>query len=286
GGPGVPGEVLDQLREDLQALLGAKRKAQEARQQLDEKEAKIQTIRQELRSTKLEELEDDVANAKAEAKSKAEELESAGDLAESQKHRDQGKELLQAIVEVENEVAAIQKRLAKLQDERVQLEESAQEHEEQTSKLKEKREEIQRQKDQCQDFLDGLAGIERDHQDKKEACEVLRQQLAAARAEHPGRAVRREVGDWQVSPQILAPGFSLAASGGADGSWRLLRLLRLADQVLPALRREDGDADGRLEASELARALRKLAGPGRLGRDVALVFEDLGQTGLDPQIRR
>ncbi|CAL1165762.1 unnamed protein product [Cladocopium goreaui] len=166
GGTGVSGSVLDQLREDLQALLRAKRQANEARQQLDEKESKlvsIKQIRQDLKDTKLSELEDDVHRAREEAKVKAEKLEAQG------LYQGRPAEALhEEIVVAQNQVAEIHQKTAKLQDERVHFETMAKEHVEQTSNLEEKRYLVEQQKEQCEERLQELGDVERMHRQTKE----------------------------------------------------------------------------------------------------------------------
>lgn len=192
GGPGVLGEVLDHLKEDLQALLRAKRTAHEVRQQLDEKEAKIAAIQQELRSTNLEELEAAVALAKAEAKEKAEEWakvnagrEDPPCYAEATRLQRDCQEICQQILDAENETTFVQRQLVQLQDERSSLDASAQQHEQQALSLKEKREEIERQKEQCERSLGNLSDLEAELREKQESRDASAQRLAEAQSKAP-----------------------------------------------------------------------------------------------------
>lgn len=259
GGTGVSGSVLDQLREDLQALLRAKRQANEARQQLDEKESKlvsIKQIRQDLKDTKLSELEDDVHRAREEAKVKAEKLEAQG------LYQGRPAEALhEEIVVAQNQVAEIHQKTAKLQDERVHFETMAKEHVEQTSNLEEKRYLVEQQKEQCEERLQELGDVERMHRQTKEGCEDLKQRLAEVKAAvRAGESIsQRSFPNWRLEEELLEPGFQPLDQAADLRAVKLLRSLQRAEgEVLSALRKEDGDADGRLDPFEVSQALRKL----------------------------
>ncbi|CAK9118477.1 unnamed protein product [Durusdinium trenchii] len=235
GGSGVSGVVLDQLREDLQALLRAKRQAYEARQQLDEKESKIASVRQDLRATKLSELEEDVQRAKAEAKVKAADLEAQGEsnsyLVKSQTCQKEAKDLFQEMVETQNSVAAIHQQIAKLQDERVRFDQLAEEHQQQAESLKEKRLEIEEQKEQCEERLLGLANVEALHKEKTEVSARVRMRLAEVKeAVRAGEAVKKTLPDCRVDARLFQPGFQpeQAEKGWA---WRLLDALQTETQA-------------------------------------------------------
>ncbi|CAE7837591.1 sdaA [Symbiodinium sp. CCMP2592] len=180
-----------------EALLRAKRTAHEVRQQLDEKEAKIAAIQQELRSTNLAELQAAVALAKAEAKEKAEEwvkvnagMEDPPCYAEATRLQRDCQEICQQILDAENETTFVQRQLVQLQDERSSLDASAQQHEQQALSLKEKREEIERQKEQCERSLGNLSDLEAELREKQESRDASAQRLAEAQASKAPRDQR------------------------------------------------------------------------------------------------
>ena len=262
GGTGVSGAVLDQLRDDLQALLRAKRHANEARQKLDEKDSKIVMIRQDLKETKLAELENDVQRAREEAKVKAHELELQG------RHREvfadafqRQKALFDEIVVVQNSVAEIHQKSAMLQDERVHFESMAKEHEEQKANLEDKRYEVERQKEQCEERLQELGDVQEIHQQKKQACAELSKKLAEVKsAIRAGESVPRNLPHWRLKEELLEPGFQPLRQDADFKAVKLLRALQRAEgEVLPTLRLEDRDQDGRLDPFEVAQGMRKLA---------------------------
>lgn len=259
GGTGVSGSVLDQLREDLQALLRAKRHANEARQQLDEKESKlvaIKQIRQDLKDTKLSQLEDDVHRAREEAKVKAEKLEAQG------LYQGRPAEALhEEIVAAQNALAEIHQKTAKLQDERVHFESMAKEHVEQTRDLEEKRYMVEQQKEQCEERLRELGDVQGIFRQTKEGCDDLKQRLAEVKAAvRAGESLsQRSLPNWRLEEELLEPGFQPLDQEADLRAVKLLRSLQRAEgEVLSALRREDGDQDGRLDPFELSQALRKL----------------------------
>lgn len=281
-GTGVPAEALDQLREDLQALLQVKRRSQDARQQLDEKELKILSIQQELKSTSLLDMEEDVAAAKMECKAKATEWAEANSgadthcFAESQQHQKAARHLFQKIVDVENEISKSQQRLVTLQDERTQLEVAAKEHEDQVTQLAEKRQEIERQKEQCEQRLDGLGDVEDEYARMKSSVDDLSQKLTEAKREaiaselrvsalqgkSPTGQTNITAVDWKIDHRLLEPGFRPLASNSSE-SLLLLQLLRIASQqrisLIKVMRAEDSDGDGRITAPELSRVMQRLA---------------------------
>lgn len=208
-GNGVPGEALDQLREDVQALLQAKRKAQEVRQVLEEKEQKCLMLQQELRTTNVLEMEEDVTKAKAEAKTQASEWAKANSLGketscftQSQQHQQAAKALVAKITEVESEISRMQQRLTTLQDERTRLEQAAGEHEKQAQRLVDKCSELAQQRLQCEEKLESLGDVPGAHERIRSQCSALenqvlslRQQLAVFEQSHSG---------WDVQERVLA----------------------------------------------------------------------------------
>mmetsp|Transcript_88079 Transcript_88079/g.161558 ORF Transcript_88079/g.161558 Transcript_88079/m.161558 type:complete len:799 (+) Transcript_88079:33-2429(+) len=284
----VRGEALDEVREDIQALLQFKRRAQEARQVLEEKEQKIFGIQQELRGIRILEMEEDVASAKMEAKAKANAWAeaNAGDkdthcFVTSRGHQLTGKTLVTKITEAENSASSSQRRLATLQDERTRLEKAVQDHGDQILKLEAKRTQIQQQKDECEGRLESLSEVAEQHARLRLECDARYEEAKAkvsrqqeeelARALRPGGAAASSMHKrfWEVNKKILEPGFQPVRHDPSAGAllWRLRRAveapasdhgqkgLRSAWELLDA---QDSDRDGCVNAAELTQVFHRL----------------------------
>eukprot|EP00929_Paragymnodinium_shiwhaense_P116924 TRINITY_DN8697_c0_g1_i1.p1 TRINITY_DN8697_c0_g1~~TRINITY_DN8697_c0_g1_i1.p1 ORF type:complete len:818 (+),score=251.87 TRINITY_DN8697_c0_g1_i1:107-2560(+) len=293
--PGVPGEALDHLREDLQALLQFKRRAHEARQKLEEKEQKITAIQQELRATSVPDMEDDVAAAKMEAKAKASEwAEARGNAAseDSFQHQKAAQALVQKLSEAGSEISRMQRKLVTLQDQRSRLEQAVKDHDEQIQKLEGKKDELARQQAQCSQKLDDAADIQSRHNSLRQEVQEKFAELAKAREDGLAARLRHDTetaaaaaaqkeatgggAAWEVCEQLLQPGFrplrapaAAVASGAVDQEahdilWRTRWALEAQPSRagLECLIAEDLDGDGRLSGAELARCLQRLGIPG------------------------
>eukprot|EP00747_Dinoflagellata_sp_TGD_P211113 gnl/TRDRNA2_/TRDRNA2_84319_c0_seq2.p1 gnl/TRDRNA2_/TRDRNA2_84319_c0~~gnl/TRDRNA2_/TRDRNA2_84319_c0_seq2.p1 ORF type:complete len:871 (-),score=198.98 gnl/TRDRNA2_/TRDRNA2_84319_c0_seq2:148-2691(-) len=277
-GSNVPAEALDRLREDLQVSLHCKRKAQESRLQLEERQQKIEAIQQELSASRIDEMKMDVEAAKSHAKAMANEWAEAnsGDrdtrcFTASQQHQRAAKEYVTKIASVENEVSASYQRIATLSEERTRLEKARDDHMRQIEKLQEKRAEIEQQKEQCANRASNLGNLHERHELLQRDVRGTLAEVTQVRQEEVRNQMERassRLSDipWEVSGTVLAPKFVPVSSD--DEVARLLWRLRHAVEagkgrsLLKLLEAEDADSDRRVTVQELASLLRRLRIPG------------------------
>jgi len=276
GASGVPGEALDQLREDLQALLQVKKRAQEARNQLEEKEQKIQAIMHELRSSCVSSMTYDVSAAKSEAKAKAMEWAKVSATSASAQQQKRAKDLFEQMTKVEREISKAQQDIVMLQDKRNKLEGTVSSHGGQIEKLRDKRKEIQQQMEQCQERIDSLSGVAERHVVLRQECDACFEDVRKARQEglalklknaSASRSSSANSASWEVNAKLFAPGFRPLRQGADTKAEILLSRFRLATglgriSALEVLAAEDADGDGRVSTQELAHALQQLQIPG------------------------
>lgn len=289
-GTGVPGEVFDQIREDMRALLQLKRRSQEARQQLDEKSKKIAAIQQELRASSVHDMEEDVAAAKIEATAKAKAWAEANSgeqethcFVTSKQHQCRAARLIQQTAETETSTSKAQRRLTLARDERNRLKQTVVEYNDQISKLQTKCSEIEAQREKCEQQLENLGGVEACLQDvrrDRDACFMkvhLLQEKEAARmlrsTDGTDEGDARSKPSWSIDQRLLVPGFQPLCGGdratALEFIWHLRRACDSSRQTLvEALSAYDSDVDGKLTVAELVHAFNDLRIP---GSDIQLV---------------
>lgn len=310
GGNAVPGEMLDQAREDLQGLLQFKRQAQEARQVLDEREQKIASLKQELRATRVLEMEEDVAAAKMEAKAKANEwMEANSDCKDTQcftvsrQRQQEAKEILRETIVAENEASDTQRRFLALLDERARLQQGVRDHTDQIEQLEGKRAEIEGQTEQCVERISSLGEITKTHKRLQLACQERCEQVTrlqrngfasplTATAETPppgGAAAAHMVGQWLLStdgggggrPPAPQEDEGLESTGAL--LWGIRQTLETSRRSgLELLAAEDVDGDGCVTATELATAVKRLGLPTTMVHRLVHALPLVEQKGLVP----
>mmetsp|Transcript_6145 Transcript_6145/g.10656 ORF Transcript_6145/g.10656 Transcript_6145/m.10656 type:complete len:310 (+) Transcript_6145:71-1000(+) len=209
--PGVPGEALDQLREDFQQVLLFKRKVYEARCQLDEKEQKIAAIQLELKAARVQEMEAGVQEAKLAAKTKKEEwvMANAGDKATdcysaSNDYQLEAAKLVQSILAAESEASMAQKKLVELQDECKEFEKAKAEHGEEISRLQSKRQEVEKQMETCAEKLQRADEIAAKHKELQERRDASRKELESLKQAHTKRLQQARYPSGPIRPPSAA----------------------------------------------------------------------------------
>eukprot|EP00418_Pyrodinium_bahamense_P062073 CAMPEP_0179095660 /NCGR_PEP_ID=MMETSP0796-20121207/43933_1 /TAXON_ID=73915 /ORGANISM="Pyrodinium bahamense, Strain pbaha01" /LENGTH=285 /DNA_ID=CAMNT_0020793355 /DNA_START=110 /DNA_END=965 /DNA_ORIENTATION=- len=208
---GVPGEALDQIRDDVQVMMNIKRSMQEARRVIEEKERKIRDMRDVLRATSIPEMDDEVTAAQQHAKAKADECVHAREdgsetqcFARSHELQFEAKEHLNSIDQVESQMLSSYKRLAKLRGEQDKLSKAMDDHAVQIKKLQEKGAEVTKQQEQCQSIIDGLGDVRAHHG----------QLLQEREREHQGEAVVPLAAQQQALRGAFRAGLPASGRGG------------------------------------------------------------------------
>lgn len=274
-GVGVPGEALDAVRDDLQAMLHFKRRAQDARELLDEREQKFLAIHQELRVTRLSEMEDDVRRAKQEAQTKAKEWASVCEtaLADSplftigETSRLAGS-LVQKTQQAENAVMECSVRLGALRAERDRMKQALQQAEQEIDLLRMQRAEIEIQMDANQigpDIADDIqaerAAVQAEHDAQLEKLIKFQEQEKAKQSTRPCESAQIPAA-WDIDERLLSPTFRPLLTTASPGTkrlvWRLTQVLGRWQSGIDLLLAHDADKDGRVTVQELADALQKV----------------------------
>mmetsp|Transcript_49334 Transcript_49334/g.127262 ORF Transcript_49334/g.127262 Transcript_49334/m.127262 type:complete len:731 (-) Transcript_49334:91-2283(-) len=265
GGSGVSGEVLDQLREDLQLLLQVKKRNQEARLHLEDKEQKLAAIQHELKVTDAASMHEDVRAAKDEAKAKAKKY--------AEMSGGQGgpaKKLLDAIADIESAVTKVQREIASLEDKYDDMRDEEGRQDNQITLLRNKRQEVQKQAEQWRMAVERLDDLTDQHEqltcEVQEKSEKVKQLRSQGQAERPAPSAQSSSSGCKVNEQLLTKAYH-PVSGGEDARanallWQFRRALEAAGSSgIDILNTQDSDSDGRLTATELSNALNRLHVP-------------------------
>mmetsp|Transcript_56531 Transcript_56531/g.183753 ORF Transcript_56531/g.183753 Transcript_56531/m.183753 type:complete len:722 (-) Transcript_56531:197-2362(-) len=290
GGNGVPGEALDQLREDLQLVLHVKGQSFQTRQQLDEKDNKLVTLQQELKATQAHGLEEEVAAAKAQAKAMAEEWQTraqdGGSAAVFMSLRQEADALAARIDAAQSAGAGRQARRAELDNERRRYECEAESNARQIEQLRAKRDEVDQELEECKAVLVNFQQLTVDKMKLNDDIVEKTTQLQKAREDLVAGELRGSMASklptFGVCSELLVPGFTPLRSSvpSAEASswllWRLRQALAVGEiSGLELLLAEDTTGDGRLSPHELAGALERINLPGPCSAAVEQLFRDL-----------
>lgn len=299
GGAGLPGEALDQLREDLQALLQFRRKGHDCRQVIEDKEVKMAAIVHELQTTRIFDMEAQVAEAKLEAKKRANEWVESNTtnrttcFSDSQREQTQARNLLKQIFEIESQVSEHQREMITLQDECDRLASGLSDREKQIAKLHEKREEIEERRDidekntspeNMEKLLTARANLQFEHRELQAKVNKMKSEAGKMQKNQFERTLRRK------SPNGTSVSKSFSNSsfvpGGTDtGVSDLLRRFHRAcatsqRSAVEILASADSDHDGYLSSFELMSVLSKLKVLTSNVADIDALVSMLGHNGL------
>lgn len=270
-GTGVPPEGLDRIREDLNFMLQHKKRAQELRAQIDERDQTVQAIQNELKASRIYDMEEQVTRAKKEAKLKASEwaqkCEEGADsqlFTSVQQHQATAKKLHQKVVQLENELTGKLQRQCLLKEEQDRLHETSKEFESNVERLETKRAEIASKKQEEEKKVKDIEQLEREHRQLTETCDAKFDELQ--RLQHEARIKDTSTGKasgsgndaFFVSKRLFACKGPLKEGVPISGEasrllWRLKYATEDGFSLTSALQAEDVDKDGFVTAPELTR---------------------------------
>lgn len=279
GGPGVSGEHLDQVREDLAVLLQYKRRAMDQKAQLEERDQTIAAIERELKVTRVTDLEEEILAAKQTAKAKArqwaERHQDTHCQATSAKYQKEARKLVQNTEQLENEVTQMVQRQAVLREEQERLTKETKENEKQISTMKRKTAELVERQQETAQKLEELRQVPEEHEALSRQCDALYEELQHLQRDEqverrkqnlnkpqPGKFGSGEPGSggWLVAEALFAQDFCVLPPEALNGpSHRLLwRLKHVSGRVLTEFVRCDENSDGLVTQGQLLKALKHL----------------------------
>lgn len=297
GGPGVSGEHLDQIREDLAVLLQYKRRAQDQKAQLEERDQTIAAIERELKVTRVIDLEEEIVAAKQTARAKArlwaERHADTHCHASSEKYQKEARKLIQQKEQLECEVTGMVQRQSLCREQHERLVKQAEENARQIGTMKRKTAELAERREETVQKLEELVAVPEQHEELSRECDAMYEELQHLQRDEqlerrrqnmskpqPGMfgSGKRDSGGWTVAEAFFAEEdfCPLQIDALESPSHRLLwRLRHVSCGVLEELGKCDENEDGLLTQGQLLKGFKHLRIAGSHKESILALWEAL-----------